>query len=71
LKYGASIDAQNGAPLIIAAKLGAISLLQTMLQGRKAAHSSLFRSVTSLLLEMSLWDYLFYTSPHCNELSPY
>lgn len=54
LKYGASIDAQNGEPLVIAAKLGAISLLQTMLQGRKAAHSSLVRLVTLLLFKVKL-----------------
>ena len=57
LKYGASIDAQNGEPLVIAAKLGATALLQTMLQGRKAAYGSLSRSVTPLLFEAKLpWN---------------
>jgi hypothetical protein len=45
LKYGASIDDQNGEALNTAAKLGAISLLQTMLQDRKVADLSLSRSV--------------------------
>jgi ankyrin repeat protein len=48
LKYGASIDAQNGAPLVVATKLRAILLLQTMLQDRKAAYGSLSRSVAPL-----------------------
>jgi len=43
LKYGASIDAQNGAPLVVATKLRATVLLQTMLQGRKASYNSLSR----------------------------
>jgi len=45
LKYGASVDEQNGEALDNAAKTGASSLLQSMLHNRKVAYASLSRLV--------------------------